>query len=65
MDLLSNKRIDIRGSMIVKAASTDESIRRWNLNVNVMLSQGHVNNNVKVMITRITPQEEDLKVCNI
>lgn len=51
--------------MNVKAASTDESVRQWDMNVNIIFSQGHFNNSIKVMITRITPEEKNLKVCKV
>lgn len=64
MVLISSKRIDIRGNMNVKAASTDESVRQWDMNVNIIFSQGHFNNSMKVMITRSAPEEKNLKVRN-
>ncbi|CAL7950642.1 unnamed protein product [Xylocopa violacea] len=63
MDLFSSKRIDIRGTLKVKAAATDEVARQWDANVNILLSQGHVNNNVKIVVTRTTLGEKNLKIC--
>lgn len=63
MDLLRSKRIDIRGNLNAKAASTNESIRQWDMNLNIILSQGHVNNSMRIMITRTIPEEKNLKVC--
>ncbi|XP_017887185.1 uncharacterized protein LOC108629205 [Ceratina calcarata] len=63
LDLFSNMRIDVRGTINVKAAASDESIRQWDANVNVILPQGHMNNSMKVMITRTTPGEKALKMC--
>ncbi|XP_076757281.1 larval-specific very high density lipoprotein [Xylocopa sonorina] len=63
MSLLSSTRFDVRGTLTAKAASTYEVVRQWDVNVNALLSQGHVNNNVKVMATRTTIGEKNLKIC--
>ncbi|XP_014484680.1 PREDICTED: uncharacterized protein LOC106749573 [Dinoponera quadriceps] len=63
MHVLNGNKINIRGTLDAKAASTNESVRSWDVNVNVDLSQGHMSNNVKVQLTRITPGEKKLKIC--
>ncbi|KAL0116776.1 hypothetical protein PUN28_009999 [Cardiocondyla obscurior] len=63
MHALSSNKINLRGTLDVKAASTNESVRSWDVNVNVDMSPGHVINNFKVQITRETPGEKKLKIC--
>ncbi|CAK9819554.1 vit-2 [Anthophora quadrimaculata] len=63
LHFLSSKRINARVTMNVKAASTNEVVRTWDMNMNVLLSQGHVNNSMNVVITRVIPEEKFLKVC--
>jgi len=62
MHSFNSKKINIRGTLDAKAASTNESVRSWDMNVNVDLSQGHVVNNMKLQMTRVTPGEKNLKV---
>lgn len=59
---LSGKKINIRGTLDAKAASTNESVCSWDVNMNVDMGQGHLVNNVKVQMTRTTPEEKKLKV---
>ncbi|XP_012220182.1 vitellogenin-5 [Linepithema humile] len=63
MHMINSNKINIRGTLDAKAASTNESVRSWNVNVNVEMSQGHTLNNVKVQMTRVTPGEKNLKIC--
>ncbi|XP_003704320.3 larval-specific very high density lipoprotein [Megachile rotundata] len=63
MHFLNSKRIDIRGSMSAKAASTNEAVRQWDANLNIIMNQGHVNNTVKAIITRHGRGEKALKIC--
>jgi len=60
---LSSSKINVRATLDAKAASTNESIRSWDMNVNVDLSPGHLVNNFKVQMMRKTPGEKNLKVC--
>ncbi|XP_011644827.2 uncharacterized protein LOC105431979 [Pogonomyrmex barbatus] len=60
---LSSHKINVRGTLDAKAASTNESVRSWDVNMNIDMSQGHVINNLKVQITRQTPGEKNLKIC--
>lgn len=62
MSFLSSKRINVHGTLDVIAASTNTTTRSWDLNVNVESSPAHINNNLKVQITRTTPGEKKLKV---
>jgi len=62
MHSFNSKKINIRGTLDAKAASTNESVRSWDMNVNVDMSQGHTVNNMKLQMTRITPGEKNLKV---
>lgn len=62
MHILSGKKINIRGTLDAKAASTNESVRSWDMNMNIDMSQGHLVNNVKIQVTRVTPGEKKLKV---
>lgn len=64
MHAFSGKRINIHGTLDAKAASTNESIRMWDVNANIDMVQGHVANNMKVQVTRTTPGEKKLKVCS-
>lgn len=59
---LNSNKINIRGTLDAKAASTDESVRSWDVNMNIDMSPGHVVNNFKVQMTRQTPGEQNLKV---
>uniref|UniRef100_A0A348G627 Very high density protein 1 n=1 Tax=Odontomachus monticola TaxID=613454 RepID=A0A348G627_ODOMO len=63
MHILSGKKINIRGTLDAKAASTNESVRSWDVNVNMDMSQGHLVNNIRVQVTRVTPGEKKLKIC--
>ena len=60
---LSSNKINVRATLDAKAASTNESIRSWDMNVNIDLSPGHLMNNFKVQMMRQTPGEKNLKVC--
>ncbi|XP_018358999.1 PREDICTED: uncharacterized protein LOC108758502 [Trachymyrmex cornetzi] len=60
---LSSNKINVRATLDAKAASTNESIRSWDMNVNVDLSPGHLVNNFKIQMTRETPGEKNLKIC--
>lgn len=62
MHVISGKKLNIHGTLDAKAASTNESVRSWDMNVNIDLSQGHMTNNVRVHMTRVTPGEKKLKV---
>jgi hypothetical protein len=62
MHSFNSKKINIRGTLDAKAASTNESVCLWDMNVNVDLSQGHVVNNMKLQMTRVTSGEKNLKV---
>lgn len=62
MHVISGKKINVRGTLDVKAASTNDSMRSWDMNVNIDMSQGHMVNNIKVQVTRVTPGEKKLKV---
>lgn len=59
---LSSNKINVRGTLDAKAASTNESVRSWDVNVNIDMSPGRVANNFKVQMTRETPGEKNLKV---
>lgn len=64
MHVLNSQRIDVRGTMAAKPASTNEPIR-WDANLNIRMNQGHVNNSVKAVITRSGQTEKSaLKVRN-
>ncbi|XP_012273871.1 uncharacterized protein LOC105696201 [Orussus abietinus] len=63
MYLLNGMLLNIRGTVDVKAAVTNASIRHWDINVSGDMSEGHTRNNLKVRITRTTPGEKDLKIC--
>ncbi|XP_014607084.1 PREDICTED: uncharacterized protein LOC106788397 [Polistes canadensis] len=63
MHALSSKRLNVRGTVDVRAASTNTTVRSWDLNVNFETSQGYVNNNLKVQVTRATQGEDKLKIC--
>ncbi|XP_015176309.1 PREDICTED: vitellogenin-6-like [Polistes dominula] len=63
MHPLSSKKLNVHGTIDVRAASTNTTVRSWDLNVNFETSQGYVNNNLKVQITRVTPGENKLKIC--
>ncbi|RLU17871.1 hypothetical protein DMN91_010110 [Ooceraea biroi] len=63
MHSFNSKKINIRGTLDAKAASTNESVRSWDVNVNINMSQGHVLNNMKVQMKRVTPGEKNLKIC--
>ncbi|XP_025152987.1 uncharacterized protein LOC105191299 isoform X2 [Harpegnathos saltator] len=63
MHILNGKKINIRGTLDAKAASTNASVRSWDVNMNVDMSQGHLVNNVKIQVTRVTPGEKKLKIC--
>lgn len=65
MTKFSSTKINIRGTLDAKAASTNESVLSWDVNVNADMSQGHVVNNVKVQMTRAIPGEKNLKVTTI
>lgn len=58
----NSKKINVRGTLDAKAASTSESVRTWDMNMNIDMSQGHTVNNVKIQMTRETPGEKKLKV---
>ncbi|XP_072766849.1 larval-specific very high density lipoprotein [Anoplolepis gracilipes] len=60
---LNSKKINVRGTLDAKAASTNESVRTWDMNMNIDMSQGHIVNNVKIQMTRDTPGEQKLKIC--
>jgi len=62
---LSSNKINVRGTFDAKAASTNESVRSWDMNVNIDMSPGHVANNFRVQMTRVTPGEKNWKVCLI
>lgn len=62
---LSSNKINVRGTLDAKAASTNESVRSWDMNVNIDISPGHVANNFKVQMMRVTPGEKNWKVCLI
>ncbi|XP_070169151.1 larval-specific very high density lipoprotein [Polyergus mexicanus] len=59
----NSKKINVRGTLDAKAASTSESVRTWDVNMNIDMSQGHTVNNVKIQVTRETPGEKKLKIC--
>jgi len=59
---LSGHKINVRSTVDAKAASTNESIRSWDVNVNIDLSPGHMVNNLKVQMMRKTPGEKNLNV---
>ncbi|KAI4504781.1 hypothetical protein M0802_000331 [Mischocyttarus mexicanus] len=63
MHALSSKRLNIRGTVNVNAATVKIPVRSWDLNVNFETSQGYVDNSLKVQVTRITPGETNLKIC--
>lgn len=62
MHVLSSKGINVHGTLDVVESSTNKTTRSWDLNVNVESGPAHINNNLKVQITRITPGEKNLKV---
>ncbi|XP_034178642.2 larval-specific very high density lipoprotein [Osmia lignaria lignaria] len=63
MHVLNSQRIDVRGTMDAKPASNNERIR-WDANLNIRMNQGHVNNTMKVVITRSgRPEKSALKIC--
>lgn len=62
MHALSSHKVNVRGTLDAKAASTNESVRSWDMNVNIDMSPGHVINNLKVQMMRETPGEKNLKV---
>lgn len=62
---LSSNKINVRGTLDVKAASTNESVRSWDMNVNIDMHPGHVINNFKIQMTRMIPGEKNWKVCLI
>lgn len=62
MHAINSKKINIRGTLDAKAASTTESVRSWDMNVNIDMSQGHAVNNMKLQMKRVTPGEKNLKV---
>lgn len=62
--IFNNKKINVRGTLDAKAASTSESVCTWDVNMNIDMSQGHTANNVKIQMTRETPGEKKLKVAN-
>lgn len=62
MHTLNSNKINVRGTLDAKAASSSESVRTWDMNMNIDMSQGHTVNNVKVQMTRETPGEKKLKV---
>ncbi|XP_011873296.1 PREDICTED: uncharacterized protein LOC105565058 isoform X2 [Vollenhovia emeryi] len=63
MHALSSHKINVRGTLDAKAASTNESVRTWDVNMNIDMTPGHVVNNFKVQMTRETPGEKNLKIC--
>ncbi|KOC66503.1 Vitellogenin [Habropoda laboriosa] len=63
LHFFSNKRISVRVTMDAKAASTNESVKLWDMNMHIVLSQEHVNNSMNVVVTRTTPGEKNLKIC--
>lgn len=62
MHVLSSKGINVHGTLDVIESSTNKTMRSWDLNVNVESGPAHINNNLKVQITRTTPGEKKLKV---
>lgn len=62
MNALNSKKINVRGTLDAKAASTNESVCLWDVNVNIDMSQEHAANNFKIQMTRVTPGEKNLKV---
>ena len=65
LHILTQMRFGVHGTMDVKSASTGQSMRLWDANVNVNLSPGHANNNMQIMLTRVTPEEQNLQVRRI
>lgn len=63
MSATNSKKINVHGTLNAKAASTNESVRSWDVNMNIDMSQEHAINSVNVQITRVTPGEKNLKVC--
>lgn len=59
---LNSYKINVRGTLDAKAASTNESVRSWDVNVNLDMSPSHVVSNFKVQMLRQTPGEKNLKV---
>lgn len=59
IDPISSHKTNIRGTLDVIAASTNESVRSWDMNVNVDMSPRHVVNNFKVQMMRQTPGEKN------
>lgn len=62
MYTLNSYKLNVHGTLDAIAASTNESVCSWDMNVNIDMSPGHIVNNLKVQMTRQTPGEKDLKV---
>ncbi|XP_015589014.1 uncharacterized protein LOC107264834 [Cephus cinctus] len=60
---LSGKHINIHGTYDVKAAATNTSVIKWDMNVNIDMSPGHTDNSMKVQLTKKIPGEKDLVIC--
>ncbi|KAK0162931.1 hypothetical protein PV327_006658 [Microctonus hyperodae] len=60
---LKRTKANIRGSVEAFATPTNESSRLWDINVNLDFSEGHLNDSVKIQLTRVTPGEKTLKFC--
>lgn len=56
-------KVNMRGSIEAFAATTNESSRLWDVNVDLDFSEGHLNDNAKIQLTRVTPGEKTLKIC--
>ncbi|KAK0159183.1 hypothetical protein PV328_010101 [Microctonus aethiopoides] len=56
-------KVNMRGSIEAFAATTNESSRLWDVNVDLDFSEGHLNDNGKIQLTRVTPGEKTLKIC--
>ncbi|XP_046813356.1 LOW QUALITY PROTEIN: uncharacterized protein LOC124421789 [Vespa crabro] len=63
MHVLSSKKINIHGTLDVVEVCTNTITHSWDLNFNFESNPTHINNNLKVQITRTAPGEKKLKIC--
>ncbi|XP_046735153.1 uncharacterized protein LOC124404801 [Diprion similis] len=63
LNLFPGVKMNFRGTLEAKTVSTNVPLRSWSINANAATTQGHINNQLQIQMTRTTPGQKDLKIC--
>ncbi|XP_046470654.1 vitellogenin-6-like [Neodiprion pinetum] len=63
LNLFPGVKMDLRGTLEAKTVSTNVPLCSWSINANAATTQGHVNNQLRIQMTRTIPGQKDLKIC--